>query len=189
MTETPTSVATSLRSIESELRATVDTIAQHDLDSFADALSKADRVFVYGAGRSGLALQMTAMRLMHLGLTVHVVGETTTPAAGSGDVLLTASGSGTTASIVRAAETAKSAGSTVVAITTATDSPLGQLSAEVLVVPAAAKLDRSGTASAQYAGSLFEQTVVLLGDALFDALWKRSGLTADDIWPRHANLE
>ena len=77
----------------------------------------------------------------------------------------------------------------MVAITTATDSPLGQLSAEVLVVPAAAKLDRSGTASAQYAGSLFEQTVVLLGDALFDALWKRSGLTADDIWPRHANLE
>lgn len=189
MTITPPSVADSLRSIEAELRATVDTIAQHDLDGVAETIAQAERVFVFGAGRSGLALQMTAMRLMHLGLVVHVVGETTTPAAGPGDVLLTASGSGTTTSIVRAAETARSAGSTVVAITTAPESPLSRLSAEVLVVPAAAKLDRSGAASAQYAGSLFEQTVVLVGDALFDALWKRSGLTADDLWPRHANLE
>ena len=31
--------------------------------------------------------------------------------------------------------------------------------------------------------------VALLGDALFHALWQRSGLGADDIWPRHANLE
>jgi 6-phospho-3-hexuloisomerase len=56
-------------------------------------------------------------------------------------------------------------------------------------VPAAEKLDRSASASAQYAGSLFEQTVVLLGDALFHALWRRSGQSADELWPRHANLE
>ena len=59
----------------------------------------------------------------------------------------------------------------------------------IIVVPAATKLDRSGTASAQYAGSLFEQTVVLIGDALFHSLWLGSGATADELWPRHANLE
>jgi len=30
---------------------------------------------------------------------------------------------------------------------------------------------------------------VLLGDAVFHALWKRSGADADELWPRHANLE
>jgi 6-phospho-3-hexuloisomerase len=35
---------------------------------------------------------MAAMRFMHLGYTVHVVGETTTPAAGKDDVLLAVSG-------------------------------------------------------------------------------------------------
>ena len=154
-----------------------------------DLIEGADRVFVHGAGRSGLALRMTAMRLMHLGLDVHVVGETTTPAIGPGDALLTASGSGTTAGIVRAADTATEVGARIVAITTAADSPLGRAADALVVVPAADKLDRSGAASTQYAGGLFEQAVVLIGDAIFDALWQRSGLSADDLWPRHANLE
>ena len=55
--------------------------------------------------------------------------------------------------------------------------------------PAATKTDRSGTASAQYAGGLFEQAVALVGDAVFHALWARGGQSADDLWPRHANLE
>ncbi|NRD25051.1 6-phospho-3-hexuloisomerase [Frigoribacterium sp. VKM Ac-2836] len=164
-----------------------DTSGQ--LDAFADLIDDAERVFVHGAGRSGLALRMTAMRLMHLGLEVHVVGEVTTPAIADGDVLLTASGSGTTSGIVAAARTAVDAGARVAAITTAADSPLADLAEAVLVVPAADKQDRSGAASAQYAGGLFEQTVVLLGDAVFHALWKRSGADADELWPRHANLE
>jgi hypothetical protein len=57
----------------------------------------ANRVFVVGAGRTGLALKMAAMRLMHLGLVVHVAGEVTSPAIGRCDLLLVASGSGTPA--------------------------------------------------------------------------------------------
>ena len=49
----------------------------------------------------------------------------------------------------------------------------------MVVVPAADKLDRSGAASAQYSGGLFEQVVVLTGDALFHALWQRRGDGAD----------
>ncbi|KQS10039.1 6-phospho-3-hexuloisomerase [Curtobacterium sp. MCLR17_007] len=154
-----------------------------------DLLGSAARVFVHGAGRSGLALRMTAMRLMHLGLQVHVVGEVTTPAIRSGDVLLVASGSGTTTGIVQAARTASDEGASVLAISTTDDSPLSELATVTLVLPAATKTDRSGTASAQYAGSLFEQGVVLLGDALFHSLWQRSGRSADELWPRHANLE
>jgi 6-phospho-3-hexuloisomerase len=187
-----TGVGYSLTRIGRELDEVIERVVREDplaLSRLADLITSAPRVFVLGAGRSGLALRMTAMRLMHLGLEVHVVGEVTAPAIARDDLLLTASGSGTTGGIVRAAQTAVSVGARVAAITTAPASPLAELAAITVVVPAAGKLDRSGDASAQYAGSLFEQSVVLLGDALFHALWQRSGATADELWPRHANLE
>ncbi|GAB3285655.1 6-phospho-3-hexuloisomerase [Kineosporia babensis] len=178
-----------MTAITEEVGACAQQVAGADLSRLAQLLDRYERVFVLGAGRSGLALRMTAMRLMHLGLTVHVVGEVTTPAIGPQDILLTASGSGSTAAVVRAAETAVAAGAEVAAITTNPRSRLAELAGTVVVVPAAEKLDRSGAASSQYAGSLFEQTVMLIGDALFHALWLNSGASGDDLWPRHANLE
>ncbi|CAN5151158.1 6-phospho-3-hexuloisomerase [soil metagenome] len=200
-------VSESVRLIAAEnaaLAAALSATSSAELDAAAGALSfaalpsagrvsagrvSAGRVFVLGAGRSGLALRMTAMRLMHLGLTVHVVGEVTTPAIAAEDVLLVASGSGTTTGIVRAAETAVSVGASVIALTTAPGSPLAALAGVVVTVPAAEKQDRAGDRSAQYAGSLFEQAVVLIGDALFHTLWQSSGQSADNLWPRHSNLE
>lgn len=187
-----TEVTASVAILVEELTATADAIVASgsaDLDAVAESIGGAERVFVLGAGRSGLALQMTAMRLMHLGLTVHVVGDATAPAIGPGDVLLTASGSGTTPAIVRGADAAVTAGASVAVLTTAADSPLAALASTRVIVPAAGKLDRSGSVSLQYAGSLFEQTVLLLGDALFHTLWLRSEQSADDLWPRHSNLE
>lgn len=160
-----------------------------ELTRLADSIESAERVFVLGAGRSGIALRMTAMRLMHLGLSVHVVGDVTAPAIAKGDLLLTASGSGSTESIVRAARRASDVGAQVALITTAENSPLAEVADVQVVVPAAQKLDRSTAASAQYAASLFEQTVVLIGDGVFHALWQRQGTSADDLWPRHSNLE
>jgi 6-phospho-3-hexuloisomerase len=178
--------------IARELESALGRLLRDDpltLDVLADLIAASPRVFVLGAGRSGLALRMTAMRFMHLGLQVHVVGEITAPAIVAGDLLLTASGSGTTGGIVRGAETAVAAGARVAALTTNPTSPLAGLAACSVIVPAAGKLDRSGAASSQYAGSLFEQMVVVLGDAVFHTLWQRSGKTADDLWGRHANLE
>ncbi|GAA3628319.1 SIS domain-containing protein [Kineosporia mesophila] len=183
------SAQASLIAIADELHVSAGRLAASDIDPFARLLHDADRVFVHGAGRSGLALRMTAMRLMHLGLVVHVVGEVTAPAIGKGDVLLVASGSGTTPAIVRAAQTAVAAGAQIAAVTTARDSPLAALADESVIVPAADKLDRSAGISIQYAGSLFEQSLVVLGDALFHARWSASGASADELWPRHANLE
>lgn len=152
-------------------------------------LLEAPAVFTIGTGRSGLALQMAAMRFMHLGLSTHVVGETTAPAIGPNDVLVAASGSGSTKRVVRAAETAREQGAEVIALTTAPGSALARVATEVLVVPAADKQDFDGNASVQYAGSLFEQSVLLITDALFHALWKTSGTQARELWRLHANLE
>jgi 6-phospho-3-hexuloisomerase len=166
--------------------------AQLDYDQIAllvPQIQQARRIFLIGAGRSGLALRSAAMRLMHLGLTVYVAGETTTPAIAKGDLLIAASGSGTTSTIVKAAEKAAAAGAVIAAISTTTVSPLAELSSFILLVPAAQKQDHGKTLSAQYAGSLFEQAVLLLTDAIFQSLWAADGTPAEELWKRHANLE
>ncbi|PMD86854.1 6-phospho-3-hexuloisomerase [Siphonobacter sp. BAB-5405] len=166
-----------------------DQINFDEFTPLVGEISKAKAIFLVAAGRSGYAMRSIAMRLMHLGLAVHVVGDTTTPAIQSGDLLWAASGSGTTESIVRTAEKAKAAGARVVAITTNNASKLAQLAHVHVQLPAAEKQDHQGNRSHQYAGSLFEQALLLCGDALFMGLWKLEGSAAETLWKRHANLE
>ncbi len=172
-----------------ELQRCLEAVLVTEIAEAQVAILNARRVFTVGAGRSGLALKMAAMRLMHLGLTVHVVGEVTTPAISTGDLLIIASGSGTTAGAVHAAEVAKKAGAKLLAITTSSQSPLGILADHLLIVPAATKQEHSGTISQQYAGALFEQGVLLLSDVIFQQLWCERGESAGSLWKRHANLE
>ncbi|WP_316821327.1 6-phospho-3-hexuloisomerase [Pedobacter gandavensis] len=152
-------------------------------------IKAANRVFLIAAGRSGFAMRSAAMRFMHLGLNAHFVGETTTPAIQEGDLLLAASGSGTTSSIVRAAEKARSVGATVVALSTQTQSSLSSIADQLILIPAAEKEDHEGSRSRQYAGSLFEQFLLLLTDAIFQSLWKMEDTPNAELWKRHANLE
>ena len=175
--------------ILNELTDTLAQISQAQANAAIHAILNAPRIFLTGAGRSGLALKMAAMRLMHLGLTVHVAGEITTPAITTGDLLIAASGSGTTPGVVLAAVTASKAGANILAITTAPASPLGTVATNLLVIPAATKQDDSATKSQQYAGALFEQSLLLLTDALFQSMWHQRGETAAQLWKRHANLE
>lgn len=177
------------RKIRDEQARVLDGIDPAAWSRAGGFIAGAEAVFTVGTGRSGLALQMAAMRFMHLGLASHVVGETTTPAIGKGDVLVAASGSGSTARVVRAARTASEEGATVVAITTDPGSELADLATVVLGVPAADKQDFDGTVSEQYAGSLFEQSVLVLTDALFHTLWQAAGTDPRELWRTHANLE
>jgi 6-phospho-3-hexuloisomerase len=155
----------------------------------SETAHNSERVFTAGAGRSGLVLRMAAMRLMHLGLNVHVAGDTTTPAIASGDLLLVASGSGTTSGVVKAAETAAKAGARIAAFTTNPDSPLAGLADAVVIIPAAQKTDHGTSVSRQYAGSLFEQVLFVATEAIFQSLWDNDAQPAEELWLRHANLE
>jgi 6-phospho-3-hexuloisomerase len=118
-----------------EISGVFQRVDPAEVGALVTELRLADRIFVTGAGRSGLVLKMAAMRLMHLGLTVHVVGETTSPAIRAGDLLLAASGSGTTAGVVKAAETAVAHGARVAAYTTSKGSPLAGAAAAVVADP------------------------------------------------------
>lgn len=183
------SVASNLSLVQGEIADTAAKIDVQQVAALARYLSESPRVFVAGAGRSGLVLRMAAMRLMHLGLNVHVAGDTTTPAIGSGDLLLVASGSGTTSGVVKAAETAAKSSARIAAFTTNAESPLAALADAVVIIPAAQKTDHGSSVSRQYAGSLFEQVLFLTTEALFQSLWDNTDVPAEELWLRHANLE
>ena len=178
-----------IENIFSELALLFSEIEEASIAPFIQTLKSGRRLFFYGAGRSGLAVRMAAMRFMHLGLAAHAVGEATCPAIAEGDVLLVASGSGRTPGIVAAAEKAREAGAAVLAITTDARSPLAGCTQRLIVLKAAVKDEHQHAASVQYAGSLFEQATLLLLDALFHLMWKASGQPADTLWTRHANME
>jgi 6-phospho-3-hexuloisomerase len=182
-------ISTTCTSVLDELRHTLSALSEVQIHSAVQCILTARRVFFVGAGRSGLALEMAAMRVMHLGLTVYVVGEVVTPAIERGDLLVVASGFWTTASPVRAAQVAKNVGAEILAITTAPASQLGTLASTILTIPAAVKHSDRGAISIQYAGALFEQTVLLLMDIMFHEMWRQRGQSAKELWKRHANLE
>lgn len=175
--------------VRDEIAATAAKINDEEMARLAGHLGQPGRIFIAGAGRSGLVLRMAGMRLMHLGLTVHVAGDTTTPAIGAGDLLLVASGSGTTSGVVKSAETAAKVGARVAAFTTNADSPLAKLTDALVIIPAAQKTDHGSSVSAQYSGSLFEQVLFLATEAIFQSLWDSTDESAEQLWPRHANLE
>ncbi len=150
--------------------------------ALARRLPTAQRTFVTGAGRSGLVARSFGMRLMHVGLDVSVPGETITPAAKEGDLLVAISCTGQTGYTEYLAGRAKQLGATVVAITAAADSPLAELADEVVVIPAGA--DDIVTRAA-----VFEHSASLCLDAVFNVLSVVLGMDVDTYRKRHANLE
>lgn len=167
-----------------------DALAQVDpteVQALADEVLRAGRVYVTGAGRSGLMIRALANRLMHLGLAVSVVGEVTAPHTSHGDLLIVGSGSGETASLVNQAALAKSEGLRLALVTTNPLSTIAGLADACVVIPARAKGADGG--SAQPMASTFEQSCLVLYDALVMELMERTGQDAGELSARHANIE
>jgi 6-phospho-3-hexuloisomerase len=77
-----------------ELRDVLLKIPETATQMFVERLTGARNVFTYGVGREGLVLRSFCMRLFHLGLEAHVVGDMTTPHLGRDDLLVTSAGPG-----------------------------------------------------------------------------------------------
>ena len=152
------------------------------VERITQKISRAERIFVYGAGRSGLMLRAFAMRLMQMGKTVYVVGETITPAIGPGDVLVLASASGKTHSVCHYAQEGQAAGAELLVISASQNSPLSGLQTPDVLLSAP---NTDSAASNQIMGTLFEQMLLLLCDAACAAMHP----DAQAMRQRHANLE
>ncbi|MBQ9480359.1 MAG: SIS domain-containing protein [Selenomonadaceae bacterium] len=154
-----------INSIINELEAAAPQVLDDKVDAMIDAVSNHERVFVYGTGRSGLMLKAFAMRLMQLGLTAYVVGETTTPSVKRGDLLVIASASGETDTVVSAVSKAVKGGVDVAAITGNHESSVSRLVKPLVTIDSSTKFSTS-SASAQPLGSLFEQMLLLYFDSI-----------------------
>ena len=174
-----------------EVECALRSVDPGSVAAFRTEIRRARRVFVAGAGRSGLCMRAFAMRLMHLGLPVHVVGDATAPGLGETDLLLIGSGSGRTASLVQHAACARSLKARVALITTASLSPLSEHADCVvrLVAPTPKRDDSDDALSIQPMGSLFEQALSLLLDVIILQLMADLSVGAEQMFERHANLE
>jgi 6-phospho-3-hexuloisomerase len=162
-----------------------DVMQRVDWASFlelADMLPRARRTFVTGAGRSGLVARSFGMRLMHAGLPAFVPGETITPAAGEGDLLVAISCTGQTGITDYVARRARQLGAKVVVLTAEPASPLAADADKVVVIPAAA-------ADIVLRAAVFEHAASLCLDAVFNVLSERLKLDMTAFRQRHANLE
>lgn len=175
--------------ILNELKQVISLLDTAEMDQAVSLIQQSKRVFVAGAGRSGLMGRSFAMRLAHLGITAYVVGETTTPSIDKDDLLVLCSGSGETRSLAAMGEKAKLLGASLLVLTTNPKSTCGQLADGVIHIQAKAKEEQGNTESLQPMGSLFEQSLLISLDGLILTLMNQLGMSAEQMFHRHANLE
>lgn len=164
-------------------------------DSLAQAghlIEAAPRIFVAGSGRSGLCMRAFGMRLMHLGKTVYIVGETTTPRIRHQDLLILGTGSAQSALLLKIAEMAQEQGTKLLLFTAEPVSPLSELADHIVIIPAPSLkplLAEREFVSTQPMGSLFEQSLLIVCDSLVITLMDQLGVGLGKMRKYHANLE
>jgi len=166
-----------------------DVLAQ--IPALARSLVRANRIACYGVGREGLMIRALVMRLFHLGLDAHVVGDMTTPPIGQGDVLLVSAGPGDFSTVAGLAGVAREAGARVLCVTAEPDGAVPRAADQVTHLPAqtmAADQGREAT-SILPMGSLFEVLMLLFFELLVLELRKRVQISPEGMRANHTNLE
>lgn len=172
----------------SEIQEVMHLVDENEIDDVVTKITKEKRIFVVGAGRSGLQGKGFAMRLMHIGYQSYVVGETITPSVQANDIWVAISGSGTTESIVAQTEKVKKLGLNVIVLTSDVNSKLAQIADKTIIVPGATKVN-TGVKSSQLLSSLFDQTVHITLDVLNQKLAERDNTTNQSANAQHTNIE
>jgi 6-phospho-3-hexuloisomerase len=169
-----------------QLAELTDVLGRIDQDRLAETtrlIAGASRVFLAGRGRNALAMAGFANRLAQLGKPAFLIGDILTPAVRAGDLIIIATSSGTTPALVTTAEAGNRHGASTLALTADTGSPLAAGADHVLTLPSRAVTTR------QPLGTLFEQTLILVCDALVVHLMSALDVTTAAMQDRHANLE
>jgi 6-phospho-3-hexuloisomerase len=168
--------------VEQEIAHLLSRIDAQSFRNIVQTFENRDRRWFFsGQGRSGLVVEMAAMRFMHLGYDVHFVGEATAPSVRKGDGFLLVCGSGQTPISMGFAATAKAEGALLVVLTHKPQSELAGLADILLPVPA--------QRTAQFGGSLFEQCCLILLDSLALELTPREPDAHARMWRRHTNMQ
>lgn len=186
------------KEITSHALAVIDKINENEVSKMIDTIIDSECIFIVGTGRSELVGKMFAMRLMHLGFTVHVVGDVTTPAIKANDSLIAISGSGETKTVTLAAQTAKEVDAKVIGITANLESTLSENLDIMINIESKTKEPwkyyTSNVLKGHYddltpMGTLFEDTTHLFLDGLIAEFMAHLGKKEIDLKKRHAIIE
>lgn len=190
-----------MKLMASKIRSIANSISDEDAEKFIGELLDAKRVYVVGAGRSGLVAKAFAMRLMHLGLLAYVVGETITPALNKGDVMVIFSGSGRTKTVADLAETALDIGGRICLITSNADSRIGKIANCIVIIEH--HRDEVADDAAEFEirqmmgdhksfaplGTLFETASMIFADAVISRMMEITKTDESALKNRHTNIE
>ena len=190
-----------MRLMARKITAAADRLKDQETEAFLQEIISADRVYVMGAGRSGLVAKAFAMRLMHLGFSAFVVGETITPAMRGRDLLVIFSGSGRTKTIADIAETAHGIGGRIALITANRESRIGAIADVMVIIEHQRDEVKDDTAEFEVRqmtgehksfaplGTLFETAAMVFADACISLLMEISQIDEKELKNRHANIE
>ena len=182
---------------------TASQISEEEIGKFVEKIMQhsQSKILVMGAGRSGMVGRAFALRLLHLGYQVHILGDTLVPSIGAEDLVVAISGSGATKLVVTAAEAAKAVGAEIVAVTSFPDSPLAKL-ADLKVIVGGRVINHKQSKEDYFArqilglheplaplGTLFEDSCMVLFDAVVSVLLEKHRVSEEEMKNRHANIE
>lgn len=177
------------QTILKELDTVLGDITQKQIDQAIELINESERIFFYALGRAGFSGKSFVMRLMHMGREVYVMGETNTPNFGSNDLLIICSGSGETKQFIQSAEKAKKLGGKLLVFVGTPDSTLDKMAdASIIIKAPSKKQEDSDFTSVQPMASLFEQGILICGDAIVLGLME-NGTGNGEMFSRHSNLE
>lgn len=176
--------------IVEEIQLVLGSVRAEELARFVQEVLRSERIFLYGLGRILLMLKAFAMRLVHLGIDAKVIGDVTTPSVGATDLVIVGSASGETETSFLIAGKAKALGARVLLISSRSRSRIARSSDVVVEIPAPAKSEAEAMlVSIQPMATLFEQSMLLLLDAVVLALMEKKQVRGKDMLGRHFNLE
>lgn len=172
-----------------EVDEVLQRVQEKQVARFREAIRQTRRIFLFGAGREGLVMRSFAMRLMHLGLDVGVVGDMSTGPITSHDLFIVSAGPGVLETAAALIARAHRAGGRVAMITAQPAAELPQKADLLLVIPGQTMAEGTASTSVQPMGSVFEQAMWILFDALVVQLKDDLGETYESMAARHTNLE
>jgi 6-phospho-3-hexuloisomerase len=172
-----------------EIRGALQAGAAEEVDRLCDELLKAHRIATYGVGREGLMMRALCMRLMHLGLDAHVVGDMTAPPLGPGDLLVVSAGPGSFSTVRALQGVAHTAGARTAAITAQPNGEVPRAADAVIHIRAQTMADDRGGTSVLPMGSLYEAAMLIFFDIVSIVLRERTGQSMEQMRERHTNLE
>jgi len=174
----------------SEIESVFARVAEDTAGRMCEEILQARRIACYGVGREGLMMKALCMRLMHLGLDAHVVGDMTTPPVGKGDLLIASAGPGFFSTVMALVGVAREAGARTMVVTAQREGPAPRSADVIIELPAQTMAnDRGGPASLLPMGSLYEAAQLVFFDLISILLREKTGQSPDQMRARHTNLE